>query len=163
MKFKKTKLVSLFLIINIFTLFSSVLFIEEIYKLQFIDSEYFKNKALSNRQKVEVIEAKRGSILDKNFNEVSESINAFNIGIYPDKLSNKETASELLAPLLKIDKSIINESLNKNENYFYLKRNVDFDVGLKIKEWNYEGINVEKSSKRIIYTEIGRASCRERV
>ena len=153
MKFKKTKLISLFLILNIFTLFSSLLFIEEIYKLQFIDSEYFRNKALSNRQKVEVIEAKRGSILDKNFNEVSESINAFNIGIYPDKLSNKETASELLAPLLKIDKSIIYESLKKNKNYFYLKRNVDFDVGSKIKEWNYEGINVEKSSTRIIYTD----------
>mgnify|MGYP000662197470 FL=1 len=153
MKFKKAKLVSLFLILNIFALFSSLLFIEEIYKLQFTESEYFRNKALSNRQKVEVIEAKRGSILDKDFNEVSESINAFNIGIYPDKLSNKENASELLAPLLKIDKSIIYESLNKNKNYFYLKRNVDFDVGSKIKEWDYEGINVEKSSKRIIYTD----------
>ena len=153
MKFKKIKLVSLFLILNIFALFSSLLFIEEIYKLQFTESEYFRNKALSNRQKVEVIEAKRGSILDKDFNEVSESINAFNIGIYPDKLSNKENASELLAPLLKIDKSIIYESLNKNKNYFYLKRNVDFDVGSKIKEWDYEGINVEKSSRRIIYTD----------
>ena len=87
MRFKKTKLTLLFVFLNIFALFSSVLFIEEIYKLQFIDSEYFRNKALSNRQKIEIIEARRGSILDKNFNEVSESINAFNIGIYPDKLS----------------------------------------------------------------------------
>ena len=152
MSLKKTKLAILFLILNIFALFGSVLFIEEIYNLQFIDSEYFKNQALSNRQKIEVIEAKRGSILDRNFNEVSESVNAFNIGIYPDQLKNKESAAELLAPLLKIDKSIINEKFNENKKYFYLKRNVDFDVGSKIKDWNYEGINVEKSSKRIIYT-----------
>ena len=153
MSYKKTKLAILFVILNVFALFSSVLFIEEIYKLQIIESDYFKNQALSNRQKVEIIEAKRGSILDRNYYEISESINAFNIGIYPDKLNNKENVAELLAPLLKIDKSIINEKFNNSNNYFYLKRNVDFDVGTKIKDFNYEGINVEKSSKRIIYTD----------
>ena len=153
MRFKKTKLTLLFVFLNIFALFSSVLFIEEIYKLQFSDSEFFKNQALSNRQKVEVIEARRGSILDRNFNDISESINSFNIGIYPSKLNDKENIAELLSPLLNIEKSIIYERFNKNKNYFYLKRNVDFDVGFKIKEWKYEGINVEKSSKRIIYTD----------
>ena len=153
MKFKKIKLTFLFVILNIFALFSSVLFIDEIYKLQFSESEYFKNQALSNRQKVEVIEARRGSILDRNFNDVSESINSFNIGIYPNKLNNKENTAELLAPLLNIEKSLILTRFNDNKNYFYLKRNVDFDVGTKIKDWNYEGINVEKSTKRIIYTD----------
>ena len=153
MRFKKTKLTLLFVFLNIFALFSSILFIEEIYKLQFSDSEYFKNQALSNRQKVEVIEARRGSILDRNFNDISESINSFNIGIYPDKLKDKENIAELLSPLLNIEKSIIYERFNKNKNYFYLKRNVDFDVGLKIKEWKYEGINVEKSTKRILYSD----------
>ena len=153
MRFKKTKLTLLFVFLNIFALFSSVLFIEEIYKLQFSDSEFFKNQALSNRQKVEVIEARRGSILDRNFNDISESINSFNIGIYPSKLNDKENIAELLSPLLNIEKSIIYERFNKNKNYFYLKRNVDFDVGFKIKEWKYEGINVEKSTKRIIYSD----------
>ena len=152
MKFKKAKLTILFLILNIFAIFSSMLFLDEIYKLQFSQSEYFNNQALSNRQKVEIIEARRGAILDKNFNEISESINAFNIGIYPDRLNEKENASELLAPLLKMDKKVIIEKINNNKNYFYLKRNVDFDIGSKIKQWNYEGINVEKSTKRIIYT-----------
>ena len=153
MNLKKIKLSSLFIILNTFVLFTSVLFIEEIYKLQFSESEYFKNQALSNRQKVEVIEAKRGSILDREFNEVSETINAFNIGIYPEKIDDKELVSELLAPLLKLDKVLIFERLNNNKNYFYLKRNIDFETGTKIKNWNYKGINVEKSSKRIIYSD----------
>jgi len=151
MRFKKTKLTILFIFLNIFALFSSFLFIEQIYKLQFSQSDYFKNQALSNRQKVEIIEARRGAILDRNFNDISESINSFNIGIYPNQIKDKENAAELLAPLLKIDKSLIYEKFNKNKNYFYLKRNVDFDVGSKINNWNYQGINVEKSSKRIIY------------
>ncbi len=152
MKLKKTKLTTLFVILNIFVLFSSALFIEEIYKIQFFESDYFKNQALSNRQKVEVIEARRGSILDRNFIEITESINSFNIGIYPKEIKEKQNIAELLAPLLNIDKSIIYEKLNNNKNYFYLKRNIDFDVGSKIKDWNYEGVNIEKSSKRIIYT-----------
>ena len=151
MNLKKIKLSSLFILLNIFVLFSSVLFIEEIYKLQFSDSEYFKNQALSNRQKIDVIEAKRGSILDREFNEVSETINAFNIGIYPEQIDDKELVSELLAPLLQLEKVIIFERLNNNKNYFYIKRNVDFEIGTKINNWNYKGINVEKSSKRIIY------------
>ncbi len=153
MNLKKIKLSSLFIILNTFVLFTSVLFIEEIYKLQFSESEYFKNQALSNRQKVEVIEAKRGSILDREFNEVSETINAFNIGIYPEKIDDKKLVSELLAPLLQLDKAVIFERLNNNKNYFYLKRNIDFETGTKIKNWNYSGINVEKSSKRIIYSD----------
>ena len=153
MNLKKIKLSSLFILLNIFVLFTSVLFIEEIYKLQFSDSEYFKNQALSNRQKIDIIEAKRGSILDREFNEVSETINAFNIGIYPEQIHDKELVSELLAPLLQLDKVTIFERLKNNKNYFYLKRNVDFEIGTKINNWNYKGINVEKSSKRIIYSD----------
>ena len=153
MNLKKIKLSSLFILLNIFVLFTSVLFIEEIYKLQFSDSEYFKNQALSNRQKIDIIEAKRGSILDREFNEVSETINAFNIGIYPEQIDDKELVSELLAPLLQLDKVTILERLKNNKNYFYLKRNVDFEIGTKINNWNYKGINVEKSSKRIIYSD----------
>ena len=153
MNLKKIKVSSLFILLNIFVLFTSVLFIEEIYKLQFSDSEYFKNQALSNRQKIDIIEAKRGSILDREFNEVSETINAFNIGIYPEQIDDKELVSELLAPLLQLDKVTIFERLKNNKNYFYLKRNVDFEIGTKINNWNYKGINVEKSSKRIIYSD----------
>ena len=153
MNLKKIKLSSLFILLNIFVLFTSVLFIEEIYKLQFSDSEYFKNQALSNRQKIDIIEAKRGSILDREFNEVSETINAFNIGIYPEQIHDKELVSELLAPLLQLDKVTIFKRLKNNKNYFYLKRNVDFEIGTKINNWNYKGINVEKSSKRIIYSD----------
>ena len=153
MNLKKIKVSSLFILLNIFVLFTSVLFIEEIYKLQFSDSEYFKNQALSNRQKIDIIEAKRGSILDREFNEVSETINAFNIGIYPEQIHDKELVSELLAPLLQLDKVTIFKRLKNNKNYFYLKRNVDFEIGTKINNWNYKGINVEKSSKRIIYSD----------
>ena len=153
MKYQKTRITFLFLILNSFILLSSALFIEEVYKLQFSDAEYFRNQALSYREKTEVIEARRGSILDRNFNEVADSVNAFNIGINPNKVTNKKIISDILSPLLNIDSEFILKRLNENRNYFYLKRNISFDVGMKIKKWGYEGINVEPSNKRVIYSE----------
>ena len=149
------RLKNYFLVLTVFftVLGSSYIFISTVYELQFTNSDYFKNQALSNRQKIDIIEAKRGSILDREFNEVSETINAFNIGIYPEQIDDKELVSELLAPLLQLDKVTIFERLKNNKNYFYLKRNVDFEIGTKINNWNYKGINVEKSSKRIIYSD----------
>ena len=153
MKYKKTRISFLFLILNLFVLFSSGLFIEQVFKLQFSNSDYFRNQALSYREKTEVIEAKRGSILDKNFNEVADTVNAFNIGINPNKILNKKEISDILSPLLKVDSKLILKRLNDNDNYFYLQRNVTFDIGMKIKKWGYEGIIIEPSNKRVIYSE----------
>ena len=152
MRFKRAKLTFLFITLNSLVAFSIFLFIEVVYDLQFSNSEYFKNKALSYRERTEIIEARRGAILDKNFNEVANSIKAYNIGIYPNKITDKKQLSELLAPLLKLDSKKIYENLNDNSNYFYLKRNVDYEVGSKIKKWDYPGINVESSTKRIVYS-----------
>jgi len=48
MRFKKTKLLTLFLILNIFALFSSILFIEEIYNWELLNPD----KDLSKTEKL---------------------------------------------------------------------------------------------------------------
>ena len=155
--YKKAKLISIFLTILLFTLGSFYLFIQEVYELQFSSSEYYRNQAFSYREKIETIEARRGSILDENYIVLADNISSFNIGIYPKKIKNTKEISELLSPLLKISSDEIFEKIDNNLNYFYLKRNVDFEVGEKIKKWNYEGINVESSNKRVIYaTSVGK-------
>ena len=60
--YKKAKLISIFLTILLFTLGSFYLFIQEVYELQFSSSEYYRNQAFSYREKIETIEARRGSI-----------------------------------------------------------------------------------------------------
>ena len=150
--YKKVKLISIFLSILIFTATSFYLFIEEVYKLQFSDSEYYRNQAFSYREKTEIIESNRGAILDRNYIVLADSVSAFNIGINPKKIKNSKEISELLAPLLEIKSNEILEKIENNLNYFYLKRNIDFEVGDKIKKWNYEGINVESSDRRVIYS-----------
>ena len=59
MNIEKLKGLSLFSLIFITVLGSSYIFMSTVYELQFTNSTYFKNEALSYRIKTEVLEASR--------------------------------------------------------------------------------------------------------
>ena len=152
MKYYKFKNWTFFLIISFsFSLFSG-LFLKNVYELQFTNSEYFQEQALSYRIKSETIKAKRGSIYDKNLQPIATSTQAFNIGIFPSKISNIKEASLLLSPLVQKDSTEIAERIINSERFFYLDRNIEYKKGEEIISWNLEGIMIEPSSKRIIHT-----------
>ena len=152
MKYYKLKNWTLFLIISFsFSLFSG-LFLKNVYELQFTNSEYFQEQALSYRIKSETLKAKRGSIYDKNLQPIATSTQAFNIGIFPNKISNIKEASLLLSPLIQKDSANIAERIINSNRFFYLDRNIDYKKGEEIISWNLAGILVEPSSKRLIHT-----------
>ena len=154
MRFNKNrlKLNILFLTIFSFVLFGSFLFIQKVYSLQFIESDHFQDQALSYRERVEVLEAKRGTIYDKHFNVLASSIQSYNVAIKPNEI-NDLGFIKVLSPILGIDENKIINKITENSGFFYLKRNVDFETGQKIKSWNYKGIHLEQSNKRNIYDE----------
>ena len=152
MKYYKLKNWTLFLIISSsFTLFSG-LFLQSVYALQFTNSEYFQEQALSYRIKSETLKAKRGSIYDKNLQPIATSTQAFNIGIFPNKISNIKETSSLLSPFIQKDSSEIAERIINSDRFFYLDRNIEYKKGEEIISWNLDGVLVEPSSKRIIHT-----------
>ena len=148
----RLKLNILFLTIFSFVLFGSFLFIQKVYSLQFIESDHFQDQALSYRERVEVLEAKRGTIYDKHFNVLASSIQSYNVAIRPNEI-NDLGVIKVLSPILGIDENKILNEITENSRFFYLKRNVDFETGQKIKSWNYKGIHLEQSNKRNIYDE----------
>ena len=148
----RLKLNFLFLTIFSFVLFGSFLFIQKVYSLQFIESDHFQDQALSYRERVEVLEAKRGTIYDKHFNVLASSIQSYNIAIRPNEI-NDLGLIKILSPILGIDENKILNEITENSRFFYLKRNVDFETGQKIKSWNYKGVHLEQSNKRNVYDE----------
>ena len=148
----RLKLNILFLTIFSFVLFGSFLFIQKVYSLQFIESDHFQDQALSYRERVDVLEAKRGTIYDKHFNVLASSIQSYNVAIKPNEI-NDLGFIKVLSPILGIDENKIINKITENSGFFYLKRNVDFETGQKIKSWNYKGIHLEQSNKRNIYDE----------
>jgi len=148
----RLKLNFLFLTIFSFVLFGSFLFIQKVYSLQFIESDHFQDQALSYRERVEVLEAKRGTIYDKHFNVLASSIQSYNVAIRPNEI-NDLGLIKVLSPILGIDENKILNEITENSRFFYLKRNVDFETGQKIKSWNYKGVHLEQSNKRNVYDE----------
>ena len=148
----RLKLNILFLTIFSFVLFGSFLFIQKVYSLQFIESDHFQDQALSYRERVEVLEAKRGTIYDKHFNVLASSIQSYNVAIKPNEI-NDLGFIKVLSPILGIDENKIINKITENSRFFYLKRNVDFETGQKIKSWNYKGVHLEQSNKRNVYDE----------
>ena len=146
----RLKLNFLFLMIFSFVLFGSFLFIQKVYSLQFIESDHFQDQALSYRERVEVLEAKRGTIFDKHFNVLASSIQSYNVAIKPNEI-NDLGLIKVLSPILGIDENKILKKITENSGFFYLKRNVDFETGQKIKSWNYKGVHLEQSNKRNVY------------
>ena len=148
----RLKLNFLFLTIFSFVLFGSFLFIQKVYSLQFIESDHFQDQALSYRERVEVLEAKRGTIYDKHFNVLASSIQSYNVAIRPNEINDLDVI-KVLSPILGIDENKILNEITENSRFFYLKRNVDFETGQKIKSWNYKGVHLEQSNKRNVYDE----------
>ena len=148
----RLKLNFLFLTIFSFVLFGSFLFIQKVYSLQFIESDHFQDQALSYRERVEVLEAKRGTIYDKHFNVLASSIQSYNVAIRPNEIIDLGVI-KVLSPILGIDENKTLNEITENSRFFYLKRNVDFETGQKIKSWNYKGVHLEQSNKRNVYDE----------
>ena len=148
------RLKNYFLIFLVFftVLGSSYVFISTVYELQFTNSDYFKNQALSYRVKTEKLKASRGNIYDKNLLVLSSSSRSYNIGIFPTKIDNLDEVVNSLSAILFIEKDLLHKRIISTTNFFYLDRNIDYERGEEIKSWNLEGVVLEPSFKRVIHT-----------
>jgi len=134
-------------------LFFSGLFLKNVYTLQFSNSEYFQNQALSYRVETEVLKSKRGSIYDRNLNLVSSSSRSFNVALRPKDIKNPYEVSNILSSFLGLSREYIYEKIESNNNYFYLLRNIDYEKGIEIDSWSIDGVILEESNKRILHNE----------
>ena len=134
-------------------LFFSGLFLKNVYTLQFSNSEYFQNQALSFRVETEVLKSKRGSIYDRNLNLVSSSSRSFNVALRPKDIKDPYEVSNILSSFLGLSREYIYEKIESNNNYFYLLRNIDYEKGIEIDSWSIDGVILEESNKRILHNE----------
>ena len=150
--FQRLKNYFLVFIVFFTVLGSSYVFISTVYELQFTNSDYFKNQALSYRVKTEKLKASRGNIYDKNLLILSSSSRSYNIGIFPTKIDNLDEVVNSLSAILFLEKDLLHKRIISTPNFFYLDRNIDYERGEEIKSWNLEGVVLEPSFDRIIHT-----------
>ena len=103
--------------------------------VQLIQGEQLRAEAFDIRSRDVLVEAKRGSILDRNGNELVKSVSVDSAIAYPDQIKerNRREAADKIAEALDLDNEEVYDKLNSEAGFVWLKRRIDFEAAQKIK------------------------------
>ncbi|HOJ63777.1 MAG TPA: penicillin-binding protein 2 [Spirochaetota bacterium] len=91
----------------------------------------------------------RGNIYDKNGKILAISDYFYSIYVNPNEITNKRDFSDKVSNIIKISKKEIFDKINTNKNFVWIKRFLDEDVYLKLKNENIKGVYFKKEYKRV--------------
>ncbi len=134
----------------LFLLGSTLLFmiILRLVWIQFVRGDELRQQGMINRMRDVPVEAKRGSILDRNGNELVTSVSADSIYAIPSHIKKPDEVANQLAPILGMEAEKVKEIITKKSSFEWVKRKVDFETSKKIKALEIEGIGFAEESKR---------------
>ncbi|MCQ2547531.1 MAG: PASTA domain-containing protein [Clostridia bacterium] len=126
--------------------------------IQIVDSDYYTELAINQQTKDDLIEANRGSILDRNGKELAVSATSYNLYVdvntlrknikssedemYYDKLVNK------LSKILKMKKSTIKKTIDNNPTGVVLAKGLSKAQKNKVRKIKENSITFSESKKR---------------
>ena len=120
--------------------------------LQVFDVANLKGKVALKRLNVITIEAKRGTIYDRNGNVLAMSIDCTTIYCNPHEISDKGTAARILSADLGGEASSYLTALSQDTTFSYVKMKVNTDKADKVKgdlaKSGIKGIYYLSDSKR---------------
>lgn len=116
--------------------------------IQFVRGDELRQQGIINRMRDVPVEAKRGSILDRNGNELVTSVSADSVYVIPNHIKNPDEVAAQIAPILGMDVAKVKQILTKKSRFEWIKRKVDFEVSQKLKDLKIEGIGFAEESRR---------------
>ncbi|MBO8136619.1 MAG: stage V sporulation protein D [Desulfotomaculum sp.] len=116
--------------------------------IQFVRGDELSKKAATYRMREVPVEAKRGTIYDRNMNELVTSISSDSIYAIPSHVKDKEGTAKKLAEILNMDEEDILKKLKRKSSFEWIKRKIDWDTAQKIKALKLNGIGFAEESKR---------------
>ena len=117
--------------------------------LQFIRGGELSSKSVEMRTTDVPVEAKRGSVYDRNGNELVTSISADSVYAIPKQIKNPEETAKKLAPYLKMDEQKLSKILSKNSAFeWVLRKRIDFETSQELKKMKLDGIGFVEESRR---------------
>lgn len=116
--------------------------------IQFVRGDELRQQGIINRMRDVPVEAKRGSILDRNGNELVTSVSADSVYAIPSHIENPDEAAAKIAPILGMDVAKVKQIITKKSRFEWIKRKVDFETSQKLKELKIAGIGFAEESRR---------------
>jgi stage V sporulation protein D (sporulation-specific penicillin-binding protein) len=93
--------------------------------LQFIKGAELTDKAIDNRLREVPVEARRGTIYDRNGKELAVSITSETVAAEPRRIIDPEATAAKLATVLGMEKEAIKKLLTKKTGFVWIKRKVE--------------------------------------
>lgn len=143
-------------VLTIFT-FCTVCLVVRIAWIQIANGQEYQQKAFEQQTSNRTISPKRGTIYDRNMEPLAVSGSVETISCSPQVIKKQpkldvDKISSDLAAILEMDKESIKKKLTKASRYELIKKKVDKEIGLKVRQWKkdneIDGIYVDEDTKR---------------
>ncbi|MCL6471648.1 MAG: penicillin-binding protein 2 [Firmicutes bacterium] len=120
--------------------------------VQAVSAAKYEKEAEQQRLCIIEIPPKRGSILDRNGNELAVSVMMDTIYATPYLIEDRKQFAKKIAPILKVDEQELLNKLTKQGSFAYLARKADSKTVQEVKKFvqdnHIRGIGFLKESKR---------------
>ena len=118
------------------------------YHLQIKNGAEYQGAAKRQSNTQRRVVAKRGTILDRNGDELALTVNVDTIFAEPRRIKNPLDAANQLAPILDIPRKQLASRLNSKRYFRYIKRRVSPRVAARVQALNIRGIGIEQEPRR---------------
>ncbi|MEW5953391.1 MAG: stage V sporulation protein D [Bacillota bacterium] len=125
-----------------------IIFMGRLGWIQFVRGEELRIKAEEMRMRDIPVEAKRGTIYDRNGRELVASISVDSVYAMPNLIKDPAGAAGKLAPVLGMDQAKLEKVLTRHSSYEWVKRRIDFQTAEAVRALQLEGIGLVEESKR---------------
>lgn len=130
-----------------------VVFLYQIVSVSLLDGAEYRADGLAQRQSYVTVAADRGTIFDRDGNEMSITVPAFSIYANPKAVGDPVATAHVLAQMLGIDAvgeaELAEKMSDRSKTFVYVQRFVEDDVAEAILSLGLAGVNGVTEPKRV--------------
>lgn len=129
---------------------SAVVLLCRLVQLQFIDAQSILDRG-NPREVTTEIEPRRGTIYDRNGTILATTVDAYNVFCHPHMVADDkvDALAQALVDAFGGKYDDYKEKIQTDTNFIYLYKGTDEEGMKKIKELGIEGVDFEKTNKRV--------------
>lgn len=122
--------------------------------IQIVDADELTQKAIDQQTSDIPIEAKRGSIYDRNGKELATSITCYSLWVRPAELAENKSDEEIeeiarsIAPIVEQDEEEVRKKLVKEQALVKIAQYLEKEQADEIRELGINGIELSENNKR---------------
>lgn len=134
-----------------FFLLCFIFFVVRIAVIQFVDGEWLSKEAIEQQTRDRMINAKRGTIYDRNGKQLAVSADVETVSISPITVRSDGDplkCAETLAEILGLEKDSVLEKINMNTSYVLIKRKIEKAEADRIRAADLTGVYLDADTKR---------------